>query len=476
MKKYAILVVLLWLTIAGGAWAGPPTMVYPAVGVSTASNCNVAAYYAIGKLCQDTDDGKLYKGTGAAVEEVGAGTLATDTLWDAAGDTVYGTGANTGGRLAAGTAYQLLMMNSGATAPAWTSTLGVTGTRLTAGFFLDLTVSNAIAGSVTGNAGTATALAADPADCAAGQAATGIATSGALTCSATVGAASLLTGYTSGAGSVAATDSILQAIQKLNGNDGVKVTGPGAVTDGDVMCFNGTGGYTAKACTAINISTLNLPSSDADPGTTAGQIRHDSSDTASNSGGTAKWYDGAQVRSLVDTGTNYTIMTKTEFLPIRYAENGSSAPDAAAAVTGKVIIARNFAEGEDVAFFWVVPNDYIGGGPVKYRVLYALSTDGEADDTATFSMTGCLVANSGDLACAAGTALAISDEIGTDDDQYQYMVTDYSAESNADWGAAAGGLVKLGFSYAAAGDYTHDVLVIGIEIKYKAKVIGIGGY
>lgn len=39
-------------------------------GVSTAKDCNVAAYYPIGKLCQDTDDGKLYKGTGSAVEEI----------------------------------------------------------------------------------------------------------------------------------------------------------------------------------------------------------------------------------------------------------------------------------------------------------------------------------------------------------------------------------------------------------------------
>lgn len=37
------------------------------------------------------------------------------------------------------------------------------------------------------------------------------------------GIGSLLTGYVSGAGTVASTDSILQAIQKLNGNDGLKV-------------------------------------------------------------------------------------------------------------------------------------------------------------------------------------------------------------------------------------------------------------
>lgn len=70
------------------------------------------------------------------------GSVATDTIFDAAGDLVYGTGSNTAGRLAAGTAYQVLMTNSGATAPAWTSTLGVTGTRLTKGWFTDLEITN----------------------------------------------------------------------------------------------------------------------------------------------------------------------------------------------------------------------------------------------------------------------------------------------------------------------------------------------
>jgi hypothetical protein len=42
--------------------------------------------------------------------------------------------------------------------------------------------------------------------------------------------AKVLTGYTSGAGTVAATDSILQAIQKLNGNDATNANMSGAVT------------------------------------------------------------------------------------------------------------------------------------------------------------------------------------------------------------------------------------------------------
>lgn len=70
-------------------------------------------------------------------------TILNDTLWDAAGDLVYGTGANAGARLAIGAPYALLMTNSGATAPAWTYELGATGTRLTKIWATDLEVTNA---------------------------------------------------------------------------------------------------------------------------------------------------------------------------------------------------------------------------------------------------------------------------------------------------------------------------------------------
>lgn len=46
-------------------------------------------------------------------------TMANDALWDAVGDLAVGTGANTGGRLAKGTALQSLRMNAAATTPEW---------------------------------------------------------------------------------------------------------------------------------------------------------------------------------------------------------------------------------------------------------------------------------------------------------------------------------------------------------------------
>lgn len=53
----------------------------------------------------------------------GAAAVATDTIWDAAGDLVYGTGANTAVRLAPGTTGQVLTLGTGPVAPAWSSTL-----------------------------------------------------------------------------------------------------------------------------------------------------------------------------------------------------------------------------------------------------------------------------------------------------------------------------------------------------------------
>lgn len=45
--------------------------------------------------------------------------MANSTLWDAAGDLAQGTGADTGARLAIGTANQILRVNAGATAVEW---------------------------------------------------------------------------------------------------------------------------------------------------------------------------------------------------------------------------------------------------------------------------------------------------------------------------------------------------------------------
>lgn len=71
--KRILLILFVWLLILPGNMALADTSVTGGGGdgVNTTADCNVAAYYSLGKLCQDTDNGKLYKGTGAAVVEIG---------------------------------------------------------------------------------------------------------------------------------------------------------------------------------------------------------------------------------------------------------------------------------------------------------------------------------------------------------------------------------------------------------------------
>lgn len=69
-------------------------------------------------------DGLLYSKDDAGVETLvsgggGGAAVATDTIWDAAGDLVQGTGANTAARLASGTAGFFLMANGVGTAVSW---------------------------------------------------------------------------------------------------------------------------------------------------------------------------------------------------------------------------------------------------------------------------------------------------------------------------------------------------------------------
>jgi hypothetical protein len=70
------------------------------------------------------EDGLLYvKDSAGTVTNpfTGAGSVATDAIWDAAGDLVQGTGANTGAKLGAGTAGQFLKSGGAATANSWAS-------------------------------------------------------------------------------------------------------------------------------------------------------------------------------------------------------------------------------------------------------------------------------------------------------------------------------------------------------------------
>jgi len=141
----------------------------------------------IGTKVYNIADGKLWVAT--------AGVLGTATLTTASASF---TQLNMDG-----SAFVKLDQTTG-------QTLGTTGSRLTKLWATDITVTNAITGSITGNAATVTTNANLTGEV------TSVGNATTVTNAAVIG--KVLTGYSSAAGTVSATDNIVQAINKLNGN------------------------------------------------------------------------------------------------------------------------------------------------------------------------------------------------------------------------------------------------------------------
>ena len=119
-------------------------------------------------------------------------------------------------------------------------------------------------------------------------------------------ATSLLTGYTSAAGTVAATDTILQAIQKLNGNDATNANLTGHVTS--------VGNATALG--SFTVAQLNTAISDGDIATGGGTA------TGTNTG------DQTNI-----TGNAATVTTNANLTgPVTSVGNATAIADAALSI------------------------------------------------------------------------------------------------------------------------------------------------
>lgn len=94
-----------------------------AIAASQPANANLTTVGTLGASLQ-----VLRTNSGATAVEWAApasgGSVATDAIFDAAGDLPVGTGADTAARLAKGTSLQVLRVNSGATALEWASPAG----------------------------------------------------------------------------------------------------------------------------------------------------------------------------------------------------------------------------------------------------------------------------------------------------------------------------------------------------------------
>jgi len=76
-------------------------------------------------VIDDTGAAWIVDSTGTATAvTTAAGAVATDAIWDAAGDLVQGTGANTAAKLSAGTAGKVLTSNGAAAALTWETPSG----------------------------------------------------------------------------------------------------------------------------------------------------------------------------------------------------------------------------------------------------------------------------------------------------------------------------------------------------------------
>jgi hypothetical protein len=76
MKKKLFIILTIILACAGIVSGAS---YYGANSVAIDSNCNKSQYYPLGRLCQDKDDAKLYKGIGSAIEEIGSVTISPTT-------------------------------------------------------------------------------------------------------------------------------------------------------------------------------------------------------------------------------------------------------------------------------------------------------------------------------------------------------------------------------------------------------------
>jgi collagen type VII alpha len=155
--------------------------------------------------------------------------------------------------IAAGTTGNLMISNgtiwTSATVPTWNQSTTGSAANLTG---LTATVTNL--NTVTSGLGTAAFTASTAyATSAQGTLATNALPTASFTDAAVTG--KLLTGYVSGAGTISAADSILTAINKLNGN--ISANGNGTVTSASVVTANGFAGTVATATTtpAITLTT-----------------------------------------------------------------------------------------------------------------------------------------------------------------------------------------------------------------------------
>lgn len=222
-------------------------------------------------------------------------------------------------------------------------------------------------------------------------------------------------------------------------------------------------------CTGAGTGTCGvfLPVGTQTAPTAEGQFYHNSTTDASTIG------NGSSADELLKPGV--TEITVTEFIPIAYAEDGGTAPDAAAVLssTGKIRY-RDFSGSvdQDVRINWVVPLNYYSG--LKFRFLgYVSASTAPADtEVVALSLAGCSIGNSDALGCTVGTPQTSSLTIsGSGYAQYDRLAGAFSSAITVT-DIAAGEDVQFALIRLATSTDTYGQKfgVSGIELKYKVKL------
>lgn len=177
--------------------------------------------------------------------------------------------------------------------------------------------------------------------------------------------------------------------------------------------------------------------------------------------------------TITPADIDYTV--ETEYLPISYAIDGASAPDALATVTSGTdkVDARTFAgdADEDVLFTWKVPLDFDATSGVKFRALCVV-TSGTTPSAETwqFEMQGFSLGDGDALDGTLGTAQT-SNSGSRSDAQYDLVHTAWSSAMTSthitDLAAGETVVFKLYRDVDDTDTYEQPVGVVGVELKYK---------
>lgn len=180
-----------------------------------------------------------------------------------------------------------------------------------------------------------------------------------------------------------------------------------------------------------------------------------------------------QLGGNLDLNTHEIIVKDAEWLPIEWAEGGSVAPAAAAAVTGttrKVGRAFDGAANEDVTFIWQVPDDFTGSTITAQVTGVVSSATAPADtEVVAFSVALACYANSEASTLAVGTAQTSSLTADATYVQYDNLDTAYSSAITPAGSIAAGeecaiALIRLA---TTTDTYAQDFNVTGVNVKFS---------